>query len=583
MILWPMLFLAACGSSPCMDGFLLTNQGTCVPWDPPDSSLDSQGEDLDDSDVDDSLDSGNADLGDADLVLLTGGRLLRRISLDLRGVLPTLAELGQVEADPAAVETLRDAWLEDPRFEQRLVEIFAEQWHTLVDEFLVTHREYQALASSPGSEYPFERSVGEEPLRLMAYLAAGDQPFSEILTADFTLANDLLASIWDLNFSEEGSGEGEGWQEARYGDGRPAAGVLATNGLWWRYHTTASNYNRGRVAALVRLLVCEDYLSRPVSLDEASIAEGEEVEDALRANPYCMGCHASIDPIASALFGFYSLNEYSIFEIDRYHAEREPLGSLLLETAPEWFGTPVADLAGLGKAISEDPRFPTCVVKRTSQALWRRAPTLDDFSQVETLRRSFLASGLQLKALIRAITDTPIYRAGATVEGKESTVRLLGAPRLASMVEELTGFTWEYQGFDLMRSDTYGYRILSGGVDGAYVSQPQATPSLTWLLVTQRLAEGASSVAMEGFGAGDDSLFGSVESSQGPGDAAFEDALKNLVRRLTGQGATEEHLASLRSLWNQAAGPESEVFGGASRGWRAVLMALLQDPEVLSY
>jgi len=59
--------------------------------------------------------------------------------------------------------------------------------------------------------------------------------------------------------------------------------------------------------------------------------------------------------------------------------------------------------------------------------------------------------------------------------------------------------------------------------------------------------------------------------------------LKNLVRRLTGQGATEEHLASLRSLWNQAAGPESEVFGGASRGWRAVLMALLQDPEVLSY
>ena len=580
MLLGFTLLLAACTSSTCMEGFLLTKEGTCVPWkgDSLDTEMDTQGEGPDDSDVDDS-----ADPGDEDLVLLTGGRLLRRISLDLRGVLPTLAELDQVEADSAALEVLRDAWLEDPRFEQRLVEIFAEQWHTQVDEFLVTYREYQALASSPGSEYAFERAVGEEPLRLMAHLAAGDRPFSEILTADFTLANDLLASIWDLTFSEEGSGEGEGWREARYGDGRPAAGVLATNGLWWRFHTTVSNYNRGRVAALVRLLVCEDYLSRPVSLEEASIAEGEEVEDALRANPYCMGCHASIDPIASALFGFYSLNEYSIFEIDRYHAERETLGPLLLDTAPEWFGTPVSGLAGLGRAIADDPRFPTCVVKRMSQALWRRTPGLGDFAQIESLRQSFLASGLQLKALIRAITDTPIYRAGATVEGHESTVRLLGAPRLAGMVEDLTGFTWEYQGFDLMRSDTYGYRILSGGVDGAYVSQPQATPSLTWLLVTQRLAEGASSVVIEGFGSGDDSLFGAVEDTHSPGDAAFEAALENLVRRLTGEKASEAHLASLRSLWSEAAGLDLEDFNGASRGWRCVLMALLQDPEVLTY
>ena len=169
------------------------------------------------------------------------------------------------------------------------------------------------------------------------------------------------------------------------------------------------------------------------------------------------------------------------------------------------------------------------------------------------------------------------------MEGTESTVRLLGAPRLASVVEDLTGFTWEYQGFDLMRSDTYGYRILSGGVDGAYVSQPQATPSLTWLLVAQRLAEGASSVAMEGFGSGDDSLFGAVEDTHSPGDAAFEANLENLVRRLTGEKATEGHLVMLRALWTEAAGPNPEDLNGASRGWRCVLVALLQDPEVLSY
>ena len=43
-----------------------------------------------------------------------------------------------------------------------------------------------------------------------------------------------------------------GWQVSRYTDGRPAAGVLSTNGLWWRYYSTVSNLNRSRAAAISR-------------------------------------------------------------------------------------------------------------------------------------------------------------------------------------------------------------------------------------------------------------------------------------------------------------------------------------------
>ena len=49
---------------------------------------------------------------------------------------------------------------------------------------------------------------------------------------------------------------------ARYQDGRPAAGVLATNGLWWRYRSTASNANRKRANQASRILLCQDYLVR---------------------------------------------------------------------------------------------------------------------------------------------------------------------------------------------------------------------------------------------------------------------------------------------------------------------------------
>jgi len=507
-------------------------------------------------------------------VALDAARLLRRMSLDLRGILPSLEELQEVQADPSQVDALRDGYLEHPRFEQRLVQLFAEQWHTQVDEFLVTYREYQELASSPGSEFPFERAVGDEPLRLMAHVAANNQPFSEILTADYTLANEVLASVWSLDYPADGSG----WEVSRYTDNRPAAGVLATNGLWWRYHTTVSNYNRGRVGALVRLLVCEDYLARPVSLEEAELEEDEEVEDALRSNPYCMGCHSSLDPIASALFGFYSLNEYNIFEIDRYHAEREPLGSQLLETQPEWFGVPVSGLAELGSTIAQDPRFPRCVAERMTKGLLRRDVELDDFETIEVLRQGFVDSGLQLKALMRAITDLPAYRA-ADVSGAEvSTLHLLGAPRLADIVEDLTGFRWRHWGFDLMTSDTTGFRVMAGGVDGAYVTDPQRTPGLTWLLVNQRLAEAGAVSAIQDFGSEDSAFFADLNISHSPGDVPFDRALEQMVLRLTGRSLEQAHQESLIGLWQAVRQTSS-----SEEAWGAVFAALLQDPEVLSY
>lgn len=58
---------------------------------------------------------------------LPAPRLLRRMSLDLRGILPSAAELDAVEADPSQLDALRDAWLEDPRFEDRLVDLLAER------------------------------------------------------------------------------------------------------------------------------------------------------------------------------------------------------------------------------------------------------------------------------------------------------------------------------------------------------------------------------------------------------------------------------------------------------------------------
>ena len=163
-----------------------------------------------------------------------------------------------MEADPAALQTLRDTYLDDPRLEDRLVSLFAERWHTRVDVFDIEYYDYHL---DPLEEFAFEQAVGEEPLRLIARIAVEDRPWVEIVTTDTTVANEVLGALWPLDYPE---GE-TGWQEVHYTDGRPAVGVLATNGLWWRFNTDNSNMNRKRAAALARLLLCVDYLARPVS------------------------------------------------------------------------------------------------------------------------------------------------------------------------------------------------------------------------------------------------------------------------------------------------------------------------------
>ncbi len=512
------------------------------------------------------------------VVDLPAPRLLRRISLDLRGVLPTVDELDAVEADPAQVDAYAAAWLDDPRLEARLMHVLAERWHTRIDEYLVRYLEYPEVADEPANELRWERSVGEEPLRLMAHIVVEDRPWTEVVTADYTVANGILAAIWDLDHPG-----GDAWDEARYTDGRPAAGVLATNGLWFRYFSTTSNYNRGRVAAITRLLICEDYAARTITFTEADgLASGDDIEDALRGSPYCMGCHAAIDPIAATLFGFWPANEYQTDEIDTYHPEREALGPDLLGVSPAWYGDPVYGLNELGAHIAADPRFSRCAVQTFAEGLWRRALDPADDAEVERLRRSFEADDLRVKGLLAKLLATPTYRAGGLAAGaseadatRERPVRLLPPNVLSTMVADLTGYTMDVADRDALDDDTTGFRNLAGGVDGEAVTRPQDTPGLTRELVVQRLAEGAAArvVARELVEGGGGDLLAGVTLQSVPPDAAFQDALAALHWRLYGRRATDDEVADLLALW-QVVAAQSDAAGA----WRAVLTALFRDP-----
>ncbi len=507
--------------------------------------------------------------------------LLRRMSLDLRGVTPTLDELERLEQDPEALDELRREFLDDPRLEDRLVSFFAERWHTRLDEFQVGAPDYHL----PGDlEFELERSVGEEPLRLMARIAYDDRPWTDIVTADHSMANPLLGQIWELDYPA-GS---QGWREVHYDDGRPAVGVLATNGLWWRYTTNSSNMNRSRAAAIARLLLCQDLLSRPVSLDGAiQLDEEDGTAEAISTVPGCVACHATIEPLAASLFGFWTVIGYNPDELSSYHPEREQLGPVYLGVQPGYYGQPIEGLVELGAAIANDSRFYRCAAQSAAEALWRRPVGTRDFRTIDELRRGFLVDGLLYRELLVRVTDTEEYRAGAlgpaaTEEDlqRERTWRMQSPDQLSTSVEELTGFLWTWQGFEQLANDDPGYRVLAGGVDGWAVTRPQQDPGLTWAIFVERLAQAAAAhtVDRELVDGGARRLLLQVELTDRPGDPAWDEDLAQVYLRLFAELPSDEELSEVQEIWTQLESSE-----GPAEAWKLLLSALLRDPRFVGY
>ena len=59
--------------------------------------------------------------------------LLRRIALDLNGVLPSRAAMAEVEESPDRLKYWIDVYLDSPLLKERWIHLFNERWHTRID------------------------------------------------------------------------------------------------------------------------------------------------------------------------------------------------------------------------------------------------------------------------------------------------------------------------------------------------------------------------------------------------------------------------------------------------------------------
>jgi len=523
---------------------------------------------------------------------------LIRASMALRGVRPGADELAAVRDDPDAVESIVDGYLDSPEFGETMRDLHAEAFLTRYANLPLPAADELADAQTG----PMQESLGEEPLRLIEHVIMGDRPYTEIVTADYTMADPTVATAYGLAYDQAGPT----WQETHYTDGRPAAGVLATTAFLVRHRSAGDNFNRGRANAMSRALLCYDFLSRDVVVDGSiDLSDPEVVANAVVENAACASCHQTLDPLASYVWGFNpNLNQGEIERggyplLDFFRPDQVNRWRRTSHRPPGFFGITADGLGGLGAAIAADPRFSSCAARRFYSFMAQEPLDQVPLELVAELQRRFVDSGYSAKQLAKAVVLSQPFRAShATADADaEHLVGLKKArpEQLSRMFRDLTGFTWETVAtarlrggkvgrVDLMKDDTVGFRVLAGGIDSFYVVNPSHTFNATYSLVLRALAAAAAGYVVDAdFDAADPSAR-ALLAKVGPDttdEPAVRAQLADLFARLYGDFSPPESdaIGEAYALFSETLARTGQV----DHAWKTTLTALFQDLRIATY
>ena len=312
------------------------------------------------------------------LELLSWTETLRKASLELTGKLPTDAQRAATEANgQLGLEASLAEMMRDPGFTQRMIELYND--HFLTDKYLGRENAIELLDEEEWpnlrwfeSRFPGDDdkalltndSLAREPLELIAHVIRSERPFTEILTASYTMANSFSAmSLIALPDIPVGLGDNpEGFQEVHV-PGIPHAGILTSAMFLNRFPTSDTNINRhrSRMAYLFFLDIdINQFGNRPVD------ASSDFGENPTLNNPDCTVCHTTMDPVAGLFMNWNENGEYSgegeWFGPDYilppgFNGEALPDGSR--RNALQWFA----------QRVAQNPRFAQATLKTVFQGL----------------------------------------------------------------------------------------------------------------------------------------------------------------------------------------------------------------------
>ncbi len=495
----------------------------------------------------------------------------RRASLILTGHIPAALKLTEVDQlnNSDFTEALKNLlqgdgfheFIKTSANDQLLVRRLVANAYREIGQGIEKHySEYKSIATSTDERDELAQELEEEPLELMAYVIENDRPYSEILTADYTLASIKSARLFKAHMQTDPAFKpvqnlGQSLIMGRFTDFDvdsstqiPHAGLLTSYAYLNKYPTTATNRNRARASATLKHFLgfdVEDSSAREISNDALS-----DVENPTMNNPACTVCHATLDPIAGAFQNFggqgiFKDRRYGLDSLDAEYAETDKDSPY--QTGDTWyrdmrepgFYNNVSQdnsnsLNWLAHQLVLDDRFATGTVKFWWPAIFgeellsassQRHQLDAQATLIESLASDF-REHLNLKTLLVDMLSSDYFRAhkktGSEVDATRLNIhgggsRLLTPEQLQAKIKSLSGFIWKEERPHL----TNDYNIYYGGIDSNEVEQRSRSISNVMARVAEKsaLSSSCAIVATEFNQAKDDrKLFTAVERDQAPGN-----------------------------------------------------------------
>ena len=286
-------------------------------------------------------------------------KTLRRAALIFAGRIPTDAEYAAAQRGAEALRATIRGLMTGPEFHEFLIRgandrLLTNRGGQIIDsnagyyvDFTNDAWRRRAAAQASGDDRDFTRyylwndrtqhGFRRAPLEMIAHVVENDRPYTEILTADYVMANPWSAAAYGASTRFDDPGDVHEFRPSeivsyyRHGEGYeseydsivqhtrvlapgplitdyPHAGILNTAAFLFRYPTTATNRNRARSRwTYYHFLGLDIEKSASRTTDPDALAD---TNNPTMFNPACTVCHRVLDPVAGAFQNYGDEGHY---------------------------------------------------------------------------------------------------------------------------------------------------------------------------------------------------------------------------------------------------------------------------------
>lgn len=285
--------------------------------------------------------------------------------------------------------------LKSPRVEEGVRALFTDKLE--LDQFLEVAKDgeiYPAYSSRVAAD------AREQTLRaIVDHLVQRNGDYRELFTTRKYPVTRALGLVYGVPVAVR-----EGWQEHEFDIADERAGILTHITLLAQHSHPGRSSPTLRGAFIREALMCQPVPPPPADIDFTLNAEFEVLKTArerLRRHnddPSCAGCHQLMDPIGLALENFDGIGSFRTHE-----------NGVEIDVSGNLDGVSYEGAAGLGRALSNHPAVPACLVDTVYRYSVGRDIQRGEREYIRYLESRFADSGYRLIALVRAIVTSDAF------------------------------------------------------------------------------------------------------------------------------------------------------------------------------